>query len=175
MLDADVLPETRIGSARDVAGRVDAGRARFQKLVDEYAAVDLSPAFSASSRRGFTPTPKIDEIGLQCVTTPERGFLLADRRDRVLEMEDDAVFFMQRTDEIAHLSTENALHRTRFRRDDMNLDPAGPQRGRDLRTDETRPYDNYPARRFRRIDDGTAIFERPQRVDVRQLHPQSVA
>ena len=62
VLDADVLPETRIWPARDVAGRVDAGRARFQKLVDEYAAVDLQSRLLRKLQARLSKAQPVDAI-----------------------------------------------------------------------------------------------------------------
>ena len=45
----------------------------------------------------------------------------------VFQMEDHAMFFMQRADEAAHLRPQHLLHRDFFRRDDMDFDTAGPQ------------------------------------------------
>ena len=47
-----------------------------------------------------------------------------DRRDGIAEMEDNAMLLVQLADEIAHLGSEDALHRPLFRRHHMNLDAA---------------------------------------------------
>ena len=47
-------------------------------------------------------------------------------------MKDDAMLFMQRAHEVAHLRPEDALHRPLLRRHHMNLDVARAQRRRGL-------------------------------------------
>ena len=96
----------------------------------------MSPAFSASSIRGRTPTPIDHEIGLERAAALELDLLALDRRRRVLEVKDDALLFMQGADEIAHLRTQDTLHRPLVRRHDMDLDLAVAQRRRDLEPDE---------------------------------------
>ena len=68
----------RIGPARDVAGREDAGRARLQKLVDEYAAIDLQSRLLRKLQARPHANTEDDEIGLERAATLERDF--ASRR-----------------------------------------------------------------------------------------------
>ena len=82
-------------------------------------------------------------------------------------MEDDAVLLVQRANEVAHLGPEHALHRPLLRRDDMHLDLARPQRGRDLEPDEARADHDGAARAARAGDDGAAVGERAQGMDMR--------
>ena len=84
-------------------------------------------------------------------------------------MKDDAVLLVERAHEIAELGAENALQRPRFRRDDMDLDAARAQRRRDFEPDEARADDDRAARASSRRDDGAAVGERAQRVDMRQV------
>ncbi len=79
----------------------------------------------------------------------------------------DAVLLVQRAHEIAHLRTQNALHRSLVRRHHMDFDLAGAQRRRDLEPDEARAQHDHAARRFGALDDGPAVGERAQRVHVR--------
>ena len=63
-------------------------------------------------------------------------------------MEDDAVLLVQGADEVAHLRTEDPLHRPFVRRHDMDFDAAGAQRGRDLEANEARAHHDRAARRL---------------------------
>ena len=117
------------------------------------------------------PRPHADaddhEIGLQHAAALERHALAVDRGHGIAEMEDDAVLFVQRAHEVAHLGPEHALHRPLLRRHDMDLDIARAQRRRDLEPDEAGTDHDRAARAVRRLDDRPAIGERAQRVDVR--------
>jgi hypothetical protein len=42
-------------------------------------------------------------------------------------VEDDAVLFVQGTNEVTHFRTQHAFHRPRFQSDDMDLDVARAQ------------------------------------------------
>ena len=77
------------------------------------------------------------------------------------------MLFVQSTNEVADLRTEDSFHWPLLRRDDMDFDAAHPQRSRDLKPDEARPNDERAARFFSRPDDRAAIRERAQCVDVR--------
>ena len=76
------------------------------------------------------------------------------RLDRRAEMKHDAVRLVQLADEAADLRAQDALQRLRFRGDDVHLDPARAQRGRDLEADEARADDHaraWPTPRLRTI------------------------
>ena len=68
----------------------------------------------------------------------------------IAEMEDDAVLFVQRAHEIAHLGPKHALHRPLLGRDDVNLDFARAQCGRGLEPDEAGADHDGAARAFHR-------------------------
>ena len=53
-------------------------------------------------------------------------------------MEDDAVLLVERADEVAELRPQHPLQRPRLGRDDVHLELARAQRGRDLEPDEAR-------------------------------------
>ena len=97
----------------------------------------------------------------------ERHAPAIDRGHRVFEMENDPMLFVQRAHEVTHLRPEHALHRPLLRRHHMNLDVAGAQRRRGLQSDEARTDDERAARTLGRLDDGAAIRERTQRMDMR--------
>ena len=84
-----------------------------------------------------------------------------------LEVKNHPVLHMQPADEIAQLRTEYALHRTCFRRHDMDLDVARAQRRRNFEPDEACTDDERAARALRAVDDGAAVRERTQRVHMR--------
>ena len=99
----------------------------------------------------------------------ERHSLALEAARRLAQMEDDAVLLVDRAHEAAELGPQNFLHRMLFRRDDMDLDVARAQRGRDFEADEARPEDDRPARRLRPLDDRPAVFKRAKHEHVRRL------
>ena len=79
------------------------------------------------------------------------------------------MFFVQSSNEVADGGSENAFHEALLGRDDMHLDIACPQCGRDFEPDEARADDDGTASAFRRSNDGPAIGHAAQREDVRLL------
>ena len=104
-----------------------------QISVDDDAAVDRQARLLGE--RETRPHADADdhEIGFERAAALERDAAAVERRDGFAEMEDDAMLFVQRANEVAELRPEHALHRPRFRRHDMDLDIAGAQRRRRLR------------------------------------------
>ena len=84
-------------------------------------------------------------------------------------MKHDAVLLVQRADEIAELRPEHALQRPRFRRHDMHFELAGAQRRRHFEPDEARADHDHALRAFGVGDDGAAVGERAQRMNMRQI------
>ena len=75
-------------------------------------------------------------------------------------MEDDAVLLMQCANEVAHVRSEHALHRTLLRRHHMDLDIMRAQRRRDLEPDKTGTDYDYAARAVEGANDRPAIRQR---------------
>ena len=146
MLDANALAGMRIRPARDIAGGVDAGRAGLEIAVDDDAAIEREAGLFGQRKRGRTPMPTTTRSASRRPPLLSVARAAVDRGHGVLEMEDDAMLFVQRAHEIAHLRPEHALHRPLFRRHHMNLDVARAQRRRDLQPDEARTDDNRAAR-----------------------------
>ena len=73
---------------------------------------------------------------------------------------------MQRAHEVAHVGAEDALHRPRLGRNDMDLDLAGAQRRRDLEPDEARADHDRALGILGIGDDGAGIVERTQDMDM---------
>src|ERR1700719_2638449 len=128
-----------------------------------------NPACSASAVRGRTPMPDNDEIGfepfpaLQCDTVPiECG-------GRRAEVEDDAMLLVHPAYEVPDFGPKHSFHRPRLRRDDAHLEPACPQRCRDLETDEAGTDHDGPARLCRLRNQGPTVRQSAQIVDLRQI------
>jgi hypothetical protein len=85
-------------------------------------------------------------------------------------VEDDAVRLVQTAHEVAHLGAQDAFHGALVRRDDMHLEAAFAQRGGDFESDEAGPHHDGAARGRRARDDRARVRQRPQGVDVRQVH-----
>ena len=99
----------------------------------------------------------------------ERRSLSVDLLDGIREVEVDAVVFMQRANEVAHLGSEHALHRPLLRSDDVHVELARPQGRRDLEADEARADHEHAFRAARRLDDGAAVGKGAQDMDMRLL------
>ena len=136
----------RIGPARDIARGVDAGDAGFEIGVHGDAAIDRKPGLFG--QREARPHADADhhDIGLDHATALQRRALAVDRGDGIAEVKDDAVLFVQGTDEIAHLRPEHALHRPLLQPDDVDLDIPGAQRRRGFEPDEARADHDRAAR-----------------------------
>src|SRR5262249_3988038 len=115
VLDANALTRNGIGPTRDIAGRVDARRARLHEFVHCHALVDREArAFGECKARAHAYSDH-HEIGFERAAALERHALAFDRGKGILEMEFDAMLFVQRTDEIAELRPEYAFERTLLR------------------------------------------------------------
>ncbi len=84
-------------------------------------------------------------------------------------MEVNAVLLVDLANEAAELTPHNALHWNGLGRDNVHLEVPRAQRGRDFKPDEACADYHSALRRLRLLDDGTAVSERAQIVDVRQL------
>lgn len=81
-------------------------------------------------------------------------------------MEDGAVFLVQGTNEVAHLRTQNSLHRPFFRCHDVDLQSTRAECGSDLEADKARPDDHHAARCLGVFNDGVAIRQRAKGTDM---------
>src|SRR5579863_6683838 len=169
MLDAHGLAGMRVGPAGDVAGGIDAGRARLQKGIDDHAAVDLEARLLGQRQARPHADADNDEIGVESGAALETRAGALDRGDRFAEVEDDAVLLVQLADEVAELRAEHTFHRPHLRRRHVDLDIARAQGSRSLEPNEAGTDDQRPPRAFGAFDDCPAIGERAQRMDVRQI------
>ena len=117
-----------------------------QIRVDDDAAIEREAGLLGERQARPHADADDDEIGLERAAALQRDALAVDRRDGVLEMEDDAVLLVQRAHEVAELRPEDALQRPLLGRDDMDLELARAQRGRDLEADEARADHDGAAR-----------------------------
>ena len=112
-------------------------------LVSRYSFTDTpwsiaSPACSASSSRGRTPTPITTRSAARRVPSSSDDGVGLDALRLASEMERDAVRFVQRLNESAEVVAEHAGERKVFGRDDVDVDVARAQRRRHLEADEAR-------------------------------------
>ena len=125
MLDANALATVLIGPACNVAGCEDPWHARFEIGVHDNTAINGQPS----------PFGKLDpwahadtgdhEVRLKRATAFQLHLLRVDGTRRVLEVENDAMLLVEGAHEIAHMRTQNALHRPFVWSDDVDFDPAG--------------------------------------------------
>ena len=166
VLDPDVCTTAGIGPARDVAGREDASRRGFENCIDRDAAVSRKSRLLGQRQARPDADTKDDHVGFDRPAALQYRPLAVHLRHSVLQMEDDATLFMQRTHEVAHLGPQDALHRPLLRGNDMNLEIPGAQGSRDLETDEARADNERPLRAARRGNDRAAVGERAKRMDT---------
>ena len=137
-----------VGPARDIAGGINIRRAGLKCAFTVTPRSSARPALPPSARRGRTPTPMHHKIGGELGAVLERDASRFESADGVAEMENDAMLFMQRADDVAELRAHHVLQRARLRRDHMDLEPAGAQRRRDFQPDEAgADHDHARARR----------------------------
>ena len=84
-------------------------------------------------------------------------------------MKHHALQFMQGAHEVAHLRTEDTLHREFIGRYYVNFQAARPQRRRHLKSDKACAHHQSAARDFRPLDDGAAILQRSQGENMWQI------
>ena len=145
VFDADVLTTMRIGPACDVAGGVDVPFARLEVLIDDNPAVGFETCLLGKLEAGPNSDSYDYEISLERIASFEFHPFAIDGSYRFFEVEEYAVFPVQVANEVAHLRTQNSLHRPLFRRHDMDLELTRAQRGSNLEADEACPDDNYAA------------------------------
>src|SRR3984885_2726487 len=76
------------------------------------------------------------------------------------------MLLMQRANEITHLRTQHALHRPLLEADDMHLDIPRAQRRCHFEPDEARADHHRTARILRGSNDGAAVVQRAQQMDM---------
>ena len=162
MFDPDQLAAVRVRPAGDVASGEGARRGRLEVGVDHDAAIHPEAGRFGEPHARAHAEARHDEVGLDDAPVRQPDLLAVDRARGPLKMEDYAVLFMESANEIGEFGAQNALHRTLFRRDDMDLDIARPQGGRDFEPDEARAQHRRPPRRLGALDDGSGIVERAQ-------------
>ncbi len=155
-------PVCGVGPARDVAGGEDARHARFQVLVHRDAAVHRQSGLFRDRHRRPDADAHDDEVAVERGAAAERHRPPVDPRHRLARVEGDALRLVQRSDEPSHLGAHDPLERRALRRDDIDGNAAGPQRRRDLQTDEAgADHDDTPGR-CGPFDDRAAVRERAQ-------------
>src|SRR4029077_5725114 len=90
VLDADVLAAVRIGPARDIARREDAGCARFEKGVHDPSAVKPKAGLFRKFGPRAHPNAGDHEIGIEGGTTFQRDPIAVYGHSGVLKVEDHA-------------------------------------------------------------------------------------
>ncbi len=166
MLDPNVLATVRIWPPRNVAGREDPRRARFQKGVHDDTAIDAEPSLFGEPDPRSHADAGDNEIRRQRAAAAEFHRAAVDAARGVLEMEYDAILLMEGADEVAHLRTQDPLHGPFVRRHDMNFDIARAQGRGNFQANETGAKHDGAARSRGSLDDRLAIGERAQRVDM---------
>ena len=166
MLDPDVLLGVRVGPARNIASRKNAGNAGFEMRIHNDAAVKHETSLFGQGQSRAHPNAYNHHVGLQHAAALERRALAVDRDYGIAEMEDDAVLFVQCAYEIAHVSPKHALHRPLLRRHHVDLDIARAQCRRGLEADKAGADHDRAARAAHSSNDRSTIRKRAQRMDM---------
>ena len=162
VFDADSRAGVGIGPSSDVAGGEHARRAGLEILVDGDAAIDASPACSASAVDGRTPTPTTMKSASSVAPPLSVTDLSGHRRHRLTEVKRHAVGFVQRLHESADLVAHHAFERHALGSDHVDGDVPSPKRGGDFESDETRADDHDVPRDPCALDDRAAVGERTE-------------
>src|SRR2546423_7676694 len=99
----------RIGPARNIARGIDPWDAGLQECIHSNAAVELKAGLLGQTQAGTHSNAHNYDIAVQHAAALERHALAIDSRHSIAEMKDDAVLFVQRTDEVAHGGAQHAL------------------------------------------------------------------
>src|ERR1700687_3928124 len=169
MLDANALATIRIRPARNVTDRPDRWRARFEIGIYDDAPINGQPGPFGK----FDSWPHADaghhEIHLERTTAFQTHLITVNGARCVLEVKNDTVLLVERAYEIAHLWTQNTLHRSLFRRHHMDFDSTCAQGGRDLEPDKARAQHDRSGSWFGSLNDRPTVRERAKRAHVRLL------
>ena len=169
VFDADALAGESIRPARDVAGREDATHAGLQVFVHGDASIDGEARLFGQRNRRPHADADDDQVGREPFSALQGDASTVDRHRRRAKMEDDPVFFMEVADETPDLRAEDLLHGTGLPSDHAHPDVARAKRRRHLETDEAGTDHDCPLRFRRPGDQGAAVGERAQIVDVREI------
>src|ERR1043166_4191990 len=169
MFNPEIPARLWIRPQRNIAGGKNSRYAGLQVLVHDDAPVDLK----AGALGELGPGPHADaddhEVSRQCRSTFQLDVSSVDRCRRLLEMEDDAMLFVQSANEVAEFAAEHAFHRPPVRCHDMYLQFAGPQGSGDLEPDKARAEHDGAPRLLCLGDDAPGIAERAQQMNMRLI------
>src|SRR5467141_3778945 len=149
MFDTNFCAGVRIGPASDITRCKDSRHARFEKGVNDHAAVDCEACVLGECNTRAHADTCNHEVGIELSATTQRDLFVIDVRHCFPKVEDHAMLLMQRTHEIAHLWSKDALHGTFSRSHHMHLNVARTESGRDFEPDEARTQHNGPSRHCR--------------------------
>jgi len=172
VLDPHRLTRRREGEAGDVAGRVNAGRARAQPVVDHHAAIDRQPGRLRQLGGRLDTHTQHDQVGGEAVAVGQHHAVGLDPRRGGAEVESHAVLLVDRPEQPAQLGPQRLREGDRLGGHDLDRQVARPQRGRHLHPDEAGPDDDGPLGPAGAGDDGPAVRQRPQRVNVGEIGPR---
>src|SRR5581483_10048547 len=119
--------------------------------------IDFEPGPAGQGNGRAHTNPRHDEIGRETLTVLQHHMTPLQLTRRLAEMEDHAVGFVERPNEVAELDAEHALEGARARSDDVHFDASVTQRGGDLEPDEARPEHDRAASCLGGLDDPTAV------------------
>src|ERR1700691_1935107 len=166
MFHADSLVGIRIGPAGDIARGINIGDARFEKSIQQDTAIERKAGLFGQRQTWSDPDTNNHEFRFNYAAAFEPRALAVDSNHGIFKMKHDPVLLVQRTNEITYFEPEDALHWPLFRRHDVHLDFARAQRCRHLKSNKTCTDHEHAARLSRRVNDGAAIGERTQRMNM---------
>src|SRR5262245_41488374 len=127
VLDADTLAGMRIRPSGDVTGGIDFADAGLHEGIHLDPTIDGEPGLLGQAQtRPYTDADD-HQVSVDNAAALEPGTPAVDRVHADLNVNHEAMRFMERADTIAHLRPKHTFHRPLFRRHHMNLEVARTQ------------------------------------------------
>src|SRR2546427_6660082 len=166
VLHANSLAAVWIRPSRDVARGEDPRHTRLEILIHRDPLIDREAALLGELEPRPHADTDHDEIRLEPRSVVEHDGVAFDPLGSMAEMEHDAGFLMQCSDEAAKVVAEHAPEWNLLGRHDVDVKVSRPQRCRDLESDEASPdHDGAPGL-LCRADDRPAVGERAEVVHM---------
>src|SRR5438132_223224 len=129
MFDAPRFSRVQVEPLSDVASSEYAGHIRLEEFVHEHTLFHCDARIGGQRDARLHASANDDKIGIDRAAVAQRNRPGGYPFGRGAQMENDAVLFMQRTDECAEFRTDDCSKRIGLRRDNVDRDAALAKRG----------------------------------------------
>jgi hypothetical protein len=168
MLDPDRFP-IGTGITSDVSGRPDVGVAGAEVIVDDHPIVDRQSGSLGQSGAGDDSNPDHYQVGGKSGPVVEENLAISDLGDATAKAQVDPVLTMEVGDETSQCLPHHVGQGDLFGRNHRHLDLPLTERGGHLEADEPRSDHHRSVHAVEGGDDGAAVLESAEVVDVSQL------